>query len=70
MGRGADFEVESGAFRAERYGSTVEILERRGSYRLSLIGERDRRSLRKLLDLIDNEEAGLTLLTLDKRRHA
>lgn len=46
-------------FRAERYGSIVEVLERQGSYRLSLMGKRDRDALRKLLDLVDREEAGL-----------
>lgn len=67
MGRGADFIVESGMFRAERYGSVVELLERQGSYRLSLMGKRDREALRKLLDLIDNEEAGKPVLALDGR---
>ncbi len=67
MGKGADFVVEAGCFRAERYGSIVEVLERRGSYRLALMGKRDRDALRKLLDLVDNEEAGLKVLALDER---
>lgn len=67
MGRGADFEVEVGLFRAERYGSIVELMERRGSYRLSLLSKRDRDSIRKLLDLVDNEEAGLQVLALSER---
>ncbi len=67
MGKGADFVVEAGCFRAERYGSTVEVMERTGGYRLSLMSKHDRDSLRKLLDLVENEEAGLTVLALDER---
>jgi len=70
MGRGADFIVETGCFRAERYGSTVEILEGRGSYRLTLMGPADRAALRKLLDLVDNEEAAKPVLVLGERNSA
>jgi hypothetical protein len=70
MGRGADFTVEAGSFRAERYGSIVEILERQGSYRLSLLHQADRDSLRKLLDLVDNEQSGKPVLALEERRRA
>jgi hypothetical protein len=71
MGRGSDFTLEVGSFRAERYGSLVELLETRGSYRLTLYGKRDRDALRKMLDLLDNEEAGLPeVLALDERRGA
>jgi hypothetical protein len=70
MGRGPDFEVEVGLFRAERYGSIVELMENTGGYRLSLLRRQDRESLRKILDLIDNEEAGLTVLALGERRRA
>ena len=67
MGKGADFVVESGPFRAERHGNITEVLERRGSYRLSLMGKRDRDALRKLLDLVDNEEACKPVLALNER---
>lgn len=67
MGRGADFVVEAGCFRAERYGSVVEILERQGSYRLSLLHKSDRDALRKLLDLVENEAAGKPVLALGER---
>lgn len=70
MGRGADFVVESGCFRAERYGSTVEILEGRGSYRLTLMSPADRKALRKLLDLVELEEAGLSTLAFIGRKQA
>jgi hypothetical protein len=70
MGSGADFVVEAGCFRAERYGSITEVMERQGSYRLSLLNKHDRDSLRKLLDLIDNEEAGKPVLVLDERKGA
>lgn len=70
MGKGADFTVEVGLFRAERYGSLVELMERQGGYRLAVIGKRDRDSIRKLLDLLDNEEAGVPVLALGERRPA
>jgi hypothetical protein len=67
---GADFVVQSGCFRAERYGSTIEILEANGSYRLSLLHKADLGALRKLLDLVENEEAGKPVLVLGERRRA
>lgn len=70
MARGADFVVEAGCFRAERYGSIVEVLEGRGSYRLTLMCPADRAALRKLLDLVDNEEAGKPVLVLEERKLA
>jgi hypothetical protein len=68
--RAADFTVESGPLRAERFGSLWEVMERRGGYRLTLLGKRDREELRKLLDLMDNAEAGKPVLVLDERRRA
>lgn len=56
MGRGADRVEEVGAFRAEQYGSVVELMESRGGYRLSLMGKRDRDALRALLDRFDQEQ--------------
>jgi hypothetical protein len=67
VGKGADFVVEAGCFRAERHGDIVELMERQGSYRLSLMSKHDRDSLRKLLDLVEREEAGLTVLALGER---
>ncbi len=67
MGKGADFVAEAGSFRGERYGLIVELMERQGSYRLSLLNKHDRDSIRKVLDIIDNEEAGLKVLALDER---
>jgi hypothetical protein len=56
VGRGADRILEQGAFRAEAYGSLVELMERQGGYRLTLFGKNDRDQLRRLLDRLDAEE--------------
>jgi hypothetical protein len=70
MGRGADWVMERGAFRVEQHGSTFEVMERRGGYRLSLLSKRDRDNLRALLDRMDRIESPAPILALGERRKA
>ncbi len=71
MGRGADWVVERGPFRVERFGPRFEVFERTGGYRLSLLSKSDRQHFRALLDLMDCEEAGeRAVLVLGERRMA
>ncbi len=70
MGRGSDVVLEVGAFRVEVYGSTAELMERRGGYRLPLLGRRDRESLRKLLDQLDAQDKAPVLALVERGRTA
>lgn len=70
MGKGADGVFEVGAFRAEQYGSIVEVMERRGGYRLSLMGRRDREALRGLLDLLDAQDKSPVLALVERGSRA
>lgn len=58
---------EEGMFRAETYGPVVEIMERVGGYRLSLMTPGDIAALRRLLDRVEARDEFQPVLVLGER---